>query len=90
MRKAPEDEQLGLLFKPSGSCINQNLFANDSSNSSCLMISSGIAEYIVEENDGGKGCSLDDKSLYCKKRALEDEQFGARLVLALETAPIMH
>ncbi|KAF2317165.1 hypothetical protein GH714_013048 [Hevea brasiliensis] len=113
LRRAPEDEQLGLLFKPSG-FINQNLFANDSSNSSCLMISSGITEYIVEENDdgeeyiveendGGVGCSLDveendggesfsldGKYLYYKRKALEDEQLGARLVLALKAAPIMH
>ncbi|KAF2290625.1 hypothetical protein GH714_014755 [Hevea brasiliensis] len=101
LRRAPEDEQLGLLFKPSGSFINQNLFANDSSNSSCLMISSGITEYIVEENDGGEeyiveendggvGCSLDGRHLYYKRRAPEDEQLGAGLVLALEAAPIMH
>ncbi|KAJ9170365.1 hypothetical protein P3X46_018477 [Hevea brasiliensis] len=88
--RALEDEQLGLLFKPSGSFIDQNLFANDSSNSSCLVISFGIAKYIVEENDGGGGCSLDGKRLYYKRRAPEDEQLGARLVLALEIAPIMH
>ncbi len=72
-RRASEDEQLGLPFKPSGSCINQNPFANDPSNSNSLVISSGIAEYIVEENDGGEGCSLDGMRLYCKRRALEDE-----------------
>ncbi|KAF2290654.1 hypothetical protein GH714_014892 [Hevea brasiliensis] len=128
LRRAPKDEQLGLLFKPTRSCIDQNPFANDPSNSSFLMISSGIAEYIVEENDGGEetapvmhwslsvaasglgassgpsnihqtiveendggeGCSLDGRHLYCKLRALKDEQLGTRLMLALETAPIIH
>ncbi|KAF2304386.1 hypothetical protein GH714_002865 [Hevea brasiliensis] len=90
MRRASEDEQLGLLFIPSGSCINQNLFANDPSNSNSLVISSRIAEYIVEENDSGEGCSLDGMRLYCKKRAPQDEQLGTRCVLALEAAPIMH
>ncbi|KAF2317166.1 hypothetical protein GH714_013061 [Hevea brasiliensis] len=90
LRRAPKDEQLGLLFKPTRSCIDQNPFANDPSNSSSLVISSGIAEYIVEENDGGEGCSLDGKPLYCKRKAPEDEQLGAGLVLALETAPVMH
>ncbi|KAJ9168259.1 hypothetical protein P3X46_019807 [Hevea brasiliensis] len=80
-RKTPEDD---------GSFIDQNLFANDSSNSNCLVISSGIAKYIVEENDGGEGCSLDGRRLYYKRRAPEDEQLGIRLMLALETAPIMH
>ncbi|KAF2304400.1 hypothetical protein GH714_030761 [Hevea brasiliensis] len=90
MRRASEDEQLGLLFIPSGSCINQNLFANDPSNSNSLVISSRIAEYIVEENDSGEGCSLDGMRLYCKKRAPQDEQLGTRCVLTLEAAPIMH
>ncbi|KAF2304390.1 hypothetical protein GH714_030679 [Hevea brasiliensis] len=90
LRRAPEDEQLGLLFKPSGSFIDQNLFANDSSNSNYLMISSRIVKYIVEENDGGEGFSLDGRRLYYKRRAPEYEQLGARLMLALETAPIMH
>ncbi|KAF2295269.1 hypothetical protein GH714_032395 [Hevea brasiliensis] len=81
---------MGLLFKPTGSCIDQNPFANYTSNSSSLVISSGIAEYIVEENDGGEGFSLGDKHLYCKRRAPEDEQLGIELVLALEIAPIMH
>ncbi|KAF2290655.1 hypothetical protein GH714_014896 [Hevea brasiliensis] len=90
LRRAPKDEQLGLLFKPTGSCIDQNPLANDPFNSSSLLISSGIAEYIVEENDDGEGCSLDGMRLYCKRRAPEDEQLGAGLVLALETAPVMH
>ncbi len=63
LRRATEDEQLGLLFKPSGSFIDQNLFANDSSNSNCIVISSGIAKYIVEENDGVEACSLDGRHL---------------------------
>ncbi|KAF2304389.1 hypothetical protein GH714_030675 [Hevea brasiliensis] len=90
LRRAPEDEQLGLLFKPTASCIDQNPFANDPSNSSSLTISSGITEHMVEENDGGKGFSIDGKHLYCKRRAPEDEQLGVGLVLALETASIMH
>ncbi|KAF2304392.1 hypothetical protein GH714_030698 [Hevea brasiliensis] len=47
-------------------------------------------EQLVEENDGGEGCSLDGRRLYYKRRAPEDEQLGIRFVLALETAPIMH
>ncbi|KAF2295270.1 hypothetical protein GH714_032397 [Hevea brasiliensis] len=90
LRRAPEDEQLGLLFKPTGSCTDQNPFANDPSNSSSLVISSGIAEYLVEENDGGEGFSLDGKHLYCKRRAPEDEQLDIGLVLALEAALVMH
>ncbi|KAF2293032.1 hypothetical protein GH714_035521 [Hevea brasiliensis] len=127
------------FFKPSGSCIDQNSFANDPSNSSSLVISYGIEEYIVEENDGGEGCSLNEAApvmhqassvvvsglrasvglkrypsnhriteyiveennggevcsldgmcLYYKKRSPKDEQLGARCVLALEAAPIMH
>ncbi|KAF2290556.1 hypothetical protein GH714_014390 [Hevea brasiliensis] len=79
-----------LLFKPSGSCIDQNPFTNDPSNSSSLVISSGIAEYIVKENSGGEGCSLDGRHLYYKRKTPEDEQLGAKLVLTLEVAPAMH
>ncbi|KAF2290653.1 hypothetical protein GH714_014890 [Hevea brasiliensis] len=55
------------------------------------VVASGLrAEYIVEENDGEEGCSLDGKHLYCKRRAPEDKQLGVGLVLALETTPVMH
>ncbi|KAF2290599.1 hypothetical protein GH714_014641 [Hevea brasiliensis] len=90
LRTAPEDEQLGLLFKPSGSCIDQNPFANDPSNSNSLVISSGIAEYIMEENECGEGCSLNGRRLYYKKIAPKDKQLGAERMLALEAAPVMH
>ncbi|KAF2290657.1 hypothetical protein GH714_014898 [Hevea brasiliensis] len=90
MRKLPKDEWLGLLFKLSRSCIDQNPFANNPSNYSSLVISSGIVEYIVEENDGGEGYPINGRPLYCERRAPKDEQLGVGLVLALEAAPVMH
>ncbi|KAF2304421.1 hypothetical protein GH714_030882 [Hevea brasiliensis] len=43
-----------------------------------------------ERNDGGEGCSLDGRHLYCKRKTPKDEQLCARLVFALEAAPVMH
>ncbi|KAF2295282.1 hypothetical protein GH714_032433 [Hevea brasiliensis] len=40
--------------------------------------------------NSGEGCSINGRCLYCKRRAPEDEQLGAGLVLALETTPVMH
>ncbi|KAJ9177272.1 hypothetical protein P3X46_012508 [Hevea brasiliensis] len=59
-------------FKPGGSDVDKNLSASDSSNSSPLVISSGIAGYVVEENEDGEGRSPDGRRLSCKRRAAED------------------
>lgn len=59
-------------FEPSGSYVDQNPFANYPSNSSPLVVSSGIAGHVVEENNGGEGHSTEGRRLPCKRRAPED------------------
>ncbi|KAG6768102.1 hypothetical protein NC652_018872 [Populus alba x Populus x berolinensis] len=55
-----------------GSDTNKYLFVSDSSNSNAVMISSGIAGYVLEENEGGQDSSSGGRRLSCKRRAPED------------------
>ncbi|KAF2283738.1 hypothetical protein GH714_014674 [Hevea brasiliensis] len=73
-------------FKPGGSDVDKNLSASDSSNSSPLVISSGIAGYVVEENEDGEGRSPDDNH----PNVRYSEQLDAGVAVALEATPVMH
>jgi hypothetical protein len=55
-----------------GSDTNKNLLVSDSSNSNAIMISSGIAGYVLEENEGGQDSASGGRRLSCKRRAPED------------------
>ncbi|KDP31952.1 hypothetical protein JCGZ_12413 [Jatropha curcas] len=59
-------------FKRGELDADQNPFASDPSNSSPLMISSGISGYVLEENECGEGQSSIGRRLSCKRRAPED------------------
>ncbi|EEF38811.1 conserved hypothetical protein [Ricinus communis] len=59
-------------FKPGIPDADQNPIVINSSNSDPLVISSGIAGYVVEENDNREGRSSDDRRLSCKRRTPED------------------
>ncbi|KAF2304401.1 hypothetical protein GH714_030762 [Hevea brasiliensis] len=105
LRRATKDEQLGFADinytvshgLPEDSDLDEEI--EDEMTEPSSVVASGlgvgagpsnIPQTIVEENDGVEGCSLDGRRLYYKRRAPEDEQLGTRLVLTLETAPIMH
>ncbi|KAF9678513.1 hypothetical protein SADUNF_Sadunf07G0042700 [Salix dunnii] len=51
---------------------NKNMLASDSSNSNTIIISSGIAGYVLEENEGGQDSESGGRRLSCKRRAPED------------------
>lgn len=59
-------------FKPGGFDAVQIASASDSSNSNALVISSGIAGYVLEESEGGEGPTSDGRRLSCKRRAPDD------------------
>ncbi|KAL9378325.1 hypothetical protein Peur_029660 [Populus x canadensis] len=55
-----------------GSDTNKNMLVSDSSNSNTIVISSGIAGYVLEENEGGQDSASAGRRLSCKRRAPED------------------
>ncbi|KAK9271293.1 hypothetical protein L1049_026883 [Liquidambar formosana] len=57
------------LYKSSGS--GNELFMSASSSSDPFGAPSGSRGYLVEENDGRPGCSLEGRRLSCKRKALE-------------------
>jgi hypothetical protein len=70
---ANQDMGAGLslrLFNPDGLEADQNPLAHNSSIP--LVISSGLAGYVLEEDDGREGLSLDGRRVSCKRRAPED------------------
>jgi hypothetical protein len=70
---ANQDMGAGLslsLFNPDGVEADQYPPANDSSIP--LVISSGLAGYVLEEDDGREGLSSEGRRVSCKRRAPED------------------
>lgn len=70
---ANQDMGAGLslrLFNPDGLEADQNPPANNSSVP--LVISSGLAGYVLEEDDGREGLSSDGRRVSCKRRAPGD------------------
>ncbi|XP_011043560.1 PREDICTED: E3 ubiquitin-protein ligase MBR2-like [Populus euphratica] len=55
-----------------GSDPNKNMLVSDSSTSNAIMISSGIAGYVLEENEGAQDSASGGRRLSCKRRAPED------------------
>ncbi|CAK7337701.1 unnamed protein product [Dovyalis caffra] len=51
---------------------DKNAPANDSSNSNTIVISSGIAGYVLEDNEGGEDSASGGRRLSCKRRAPEE------------------
>ncbi|KAJ6288675.1 hypothetical protein OIU76_024624 [Salix suchowensis] len=51
---------------------SKNILASDSSNSNTIIISSGIAGYVLEENEGGQDSASGGRRLSCKRRAPEN------------------
>nr|TKR65970.1 hypothetical protein D5086_0000315990 [Populus alba] len=72
LNAAYQGNDIGDSQEIGGSDTDKNAPGSDSSNSNTNMISSGIAGYVLDEDEGGEDSASGGRRISCKRRALED------------------
>ncbi|XP_061971895.1 uncharacterized protein LOC133694412 [Populus nigra] len=72
LNAAYQGNDIGDSQEIGGSDTEKNAPASDSSNSNTNMISSGIAGYVLDEDEGGEDSASGGRRISCKRRAPED------------------